>query len=69
MDDSTPIRRSEAPVGASDRLVLARAARAAMLAVAGVITTDTGPTGLHVTTGQGERLEGIICGGDQRWRL
>jgi hypothetical protein len=61
MDDSTITRRSEAPVGASDRLRLARAARAAMLAVPGVITADSGPAGLHVTTASGERLEGIIC--------
>jgi hypothetical protein len=61
MDDSTVIRGSEAPVGASDRLRLARAARAAMLGVPGVVATDAGPTGLHVTTARGERLEGIIC--------
>ncbi len=61
MDDSTAIGRSEAPVGASDRIRLARAARAAMLGVPGVIATDSGATGLHVTTAGGERLEGIIC--------
>jgi hypothetical protein len=32
-----------------------------MLAVPGVITTDTGPTGLHATAARDERLEGIIC--------
>jgi hypothetical protein len=32
-----------------------------MLAVPGVITTDTGPAGLHATTARNERLEGIIC--------
>lgn len=61
MNDSTAISRSEAPVGVSDRLRLARAARAAMLGVPGVIGTDSGPTGLHVTPARGERLEGIIC--------
>jgi hypothetical protein len=61
MEERSAIRRSEEPVGASDRLRLARAARAAMLAVPGVITTDTGPAGLHATTARDERLEGIIC--------
>ena len=61
MHDSTVIRRSEQPVGSSDRLALARAVRAAVLGVTGVITTDAGPAGLHVTTGAGERVDGIIC--------
>lgn len=61
MDDSIAIRRSEAPVGSSDRLRLARAAWVAIPGVAGVISTDAGPGGLHVTTARGERLDGIIC--------
>jgi hypothetical protein len=61
MDDSTAIRGSEAPIGVSDRLRLARAARVAMLGVPGVIGTNAGPTGLHVTTARGDRVEGIIC--------
>jgi hypothetical protein len=61
MEERSAIRRSEAPVGASDRLRLAGVARAAMLAVPGIIATDTGPAGLHLTTARDERLEGIIC--------
>jgi hypothetical protein len=61
MDERSAIRRSEEPVGASDRLRLARVARAAMLGVPGVLTTDAGPAGLHVTAARDERLEGIIC--------
>ena len=61
MEERPAIRRSGEPVGTSDRLRLARVSRAATLAVPGVITTDIGPTGLHVTTARSERLEGIIC--------
>lgn len=35
-----------------------------MLGVPGVIKTDTGPAGLHMTTAGDERLEGIICAAD-----
>ncbi len=45
----------------SERLRLARLARDAALHVPGVVSTDTGPTGLFVTVGGGERLEGVIC--------
>jgi hypothetical protein len=61
MEERSAMRRSEEPVHSSDRLRLARAARAATLAVAGVVATDAGPAGLHATTARDERLEGIIC--------
>lgn len=61
MQEETGIRRSGEPVGSSDRLRLARAALEATLRVPGVVGTDAGPAGLHVTTNHGERLEGIIC--------
>lgn len=61
MDERSAIRRSEEPVGASDRLRLARVARAATLGVPGVLATDAGPGGLHVTAAPDERLDGIIC--------
>lgn len=52
---------AEGPANPSDRVRLARAARAAALRVPGVVATDTGPMGLHLTSADGERLEGIIC--------
>lgn len=61
MQQTSSIGQSQELVGSSDRQRLARAARVAMLGVPGVITTDAGPAGLHVTTGPGERLDGIIC--------
>jgi hypothetical protein len=61
MNEPTASHRSKAPVGVSDRLRLARAARTATLAVPGIIGTDTGPMGTYVTVAGGERLEGIIC--------
>jgi hypothetical protein len=32
-----------------------------VLGVPDVISTDAGPAGLHVTSGSGEPLEGIVC--------
>ncbi len=49
------------PADGSERFRLARLAREAALRVPGVVTTDTGPMGLFVTVGGGERLEGVIC--------
>lgn len=48
------------PVG-SERVRLARLAREATLRVAGVVGTDTGPDGMFITVGGGERLEGVLC--------
>ncbi len=45
----------------SERFRLARLARDAALRVPGVAGTDTGPMGLFVTVGGGERLEGVVC--------
>jgi hypothetical protein len=52
---------AEGPARPSDRVRLTREARAAALRVPGVVGTDTGPTGLYLTSAGGERLEGIIC--------
>ena len=50
------------PVSAgSERFRLARLARDAALAVPGVVGTDTGPIGMMITVGAGERLEGVLC--------
>lgn len=45
----------------SERFRLARAVRAAVLGVPGVVGTDVGPSGVCVTSERGERLEGILC--------
>ncbi len=45
----------------SERVRLARLARAAALRVPGVLGTDSGPGNLFVTVGGGERLEGVVC--------
>jgi hypothetical protein len=52
---------AEGPSRPSDRVRLTREAREAALRVPGVVGTDTGPTGLYLTTARGERFEGIIC--------
>lgn len=49
------------PQVGSERFGLARLAREATLRVPGVVRTDPGPTGLFVTVGGGERLEGVRC--------
>jgi hypothetical protein len=56
---NTPPSRS-LPVG-SERFRLARLARETSLRVPGVVGTDTGPIGLFITVGGGERLEGVMC--------
>ena len=48
------------PLG-SERFRLARLARDAALRIPGVVGTDTGPIGMFITVGGGERLEGVIC--------
>ena len=48
------------PVG-SERFRVARLARDTALSVPGVVGSDTGPMGLFITVGGGERLEGVIC--------
>lgn len=45
----------------SERVRLARAARAVALGTSGVVGMDAGPMGLLVTEGGGERLEGVTC--------
>jgi hypothetical protein len=45
----------------SPRFRLARLARDTALRVPGVMRADAGPAGLFVTTGEGERLEGVTC--------
>lgn len=45
----------------SERFRLARLAREASLRVPGVLATDTGPMGLFITVGGGQRLEGVVC--------
>lgn len=45
----------------SERFRLARLAREASLRVPGVVGTDTGPMGLFITVGGGQRLEGVVC--------
>jgi hypothetical protein len=49
------------PRAGSERLRLARLAREAALRVPGVVATDTGPMGLFITVGEGQRLEGVVC--------
>ncbi|MGI8713709.1 MAG: hypothetical protein ACR2NR_11105 [Solirubrobacteraceae bacterium] len=49
------------PPAGSERFRLARLAREASLRVPGVVDSDTGPMGLFITVGEGERLEGVIC--------
>ncbi len=46
---------------ASDRVRLAELARQAVLRIAGVTDTDTGPGGRFVTEGDGRRVEGVVC--------
>ena len=60
MPDVSSIPAGGSP-GPSDRVRLARVARAATLGVAGVVTTDSGPGGLYVTASGTERLDGIVC--------
>jgi hypothetical protein len=45
----------------SPRVRLARLACEAALRVPGVAATDSGPTGLHVTAGDGQRVQGVRC--------
>lgn len=45
----------------SERFRLARLARETALRVPGVVATDTGPMGLFITVGGGQRLEGVVC--------
>jgi hypothetical protein len=46
---------------ASPRFRLARLARDTALRVPGVMRGDAGAAGLFVTTGEGERLDGVTC--------
>lgn len=46
---------------ASERVRLARLARAAALLVPGVLDTDPGRAGLCFTASGGERVEGVTC--------
>jgi hypothetical protein len=52
---------ASAPLGGSERVRLARLARAAALRMPGVASVDAGPTGLFFTAGGGERLDGVTC--------
>lgn len=61
MTDPAQIPASPAAPIASERSRLARLARDAALRVPGVVGTDTGPIGLFITVGGGERLEGVLC--------
>ena len=45
----------------SPRVRLARLAGDAALRVPGVAATDSGPTGLYVTVGGGQRVQGVRC--------
>jgi hypothetical protein len=45
----------------SERVRLARLARDAALRVPGVVATDAGPSGVLITEGAQERLEGVLC--------
>jgi hypothetical protein len=45
----------------SERFRLARLARAAALAVPGVLDAAAGPGGLFVTVERDERVEGVLC--------
>ncbi len=49
------------PVGGSERVRLARLARDASLRVTGVAGADTGATGLWITTGDDQRVDGVRC--------
>ncbi len=61
MSQSADISVSAPGPGGSERVRLARLAREAALRVPGVTGTDTGPVGLVITAGGGERLEGVLC--------
>ncbi|MDQ6746247.1 MAG: hypothetical protein M3Z27_09585 [Actinomycetota bacterium] len=58
---SADISPSRPAPGGSERVRLARLARQAALRVTGVAGTDSGPAGLFLTAGGGERLEGVRC--------
>lgn len=45
----------------SERVRLARLARDAALRVPGVVGTDAGPSGVLITEGARQRLEGVLC--------
>ncbi len=47
--------------GPSSRVRLAQLARAAALAMPGVVDLDTGPAGLFLTVGGGARVPGVTC--------
>ncbi len=59
MNQSSSLSPELPGAGGSERIRLARAARAAALAVPGVVRTDAGAAGLLVTVGDGERIEGV----------
>jgi hypothetical protein len=61
MSDSAQIPVGPAAHVESERFRLARLAREAALLVPGVTGTDTGPIGVFITVGGGERLEGVVC--------
>jgi hypothetical protein len=49
-----------APIG-SERVRLAGLAREAALRVPGVVATDAGPSGVLITEGARQRIDGVLC--------
>lgn len=61
MSDPADSTSSLTALTGSERFRLARLARDAALGVPGVVGTDTGPIGMFITVGGGERLDGVLC--------
>ena len=62
---------AEVPASASVRLRLAAIARAAALAISGVVGLDAGPAGMSMTASEGLRVDGVVCAAlpDGRYQL